>query len=165
MKELKKVLVPVDFSPICKKAAHFALMLSEPFNPNVDILHVWDLPPYLGPFPVVQPVSGPTVALPEYAKNKVEEAMAEFFAELEQDIEKAQDKNHFIEVNRRIETGPPAETIIEVANEGNYDLIVMGTHGRKGIAHLFIGSVAEKVVRGAHCPVVTVPPTDNNNDK
>ena len=52
--------------------------------------------------------------------------------------------------------GPPAETIVQVAYERGADLIVMGTHGRKGLHHMLLGSVAERVVRLASCPVLTV---------
>jgi nucleotide-binding universal stress UspA family protein len=53
-------------------------------------------------------------------------------------------------------TGQPAHTIVEHARTGGFDLIVMGTHGRTGFSHLFVGSVAERVVRRAPCPVLTV---------
>jgi nucleotide-binding universal stress UspA family protein len=55
-----------------------------------------------------------------------------------------------------IATGPPAETIVRIAHERGVDLIVMGTHGRTGLSHVLLGSVAEKVVRLAPCPVLTV---------
>ena len=55
-----------------------------------------------------------------------------------------------------VAAGPPAETIVHVARERGADLIVMGTHGRTGLSHMLLGSVAEKVVRLAPCPVLTV---------
>jgi nucleotide-binding universal stress UspA family protein len=54
--------------------------------------------------------------------------------------------------------GPPVAEIVRFAREGNYDLIVLGTHGRTGLKHALIGSVAERVVRHAHCPVLTIRP-------
>jgi nucleotide-binding universal stress UspA family protein len=54
-----------------------------------------------------------------------------------------------------LESGEPAHVIAKVAAEGKYDLIVMGTHGRTGLSHMMVGSVAEKVVRLAPCPVLT----------
>jgi len=57
---------------------------------------------------------------------------------------------------RRVTVGDPASEIVNVAKEENVDLIVMSTHGRKGISRLLMGSVAELVVRRAHCPVLTV---------
>jgi nucleotide-binding universal stress UspA family protein len=56
--------------------------------------------------------------------------------------------------------GPPAKAIVEHADAAGHDLIVMGTHGRGAVAHLFLGSVAERVVRTAHCPVLTVRGTE-----
>jgi nucleotide-binding universal stress UspA family protein len=56
----------------------------------------------------------------------------------------------------KVVTGRPEQMIVEYANAGGFDLIVMGTHGRTGLSHLFMGSVAERVVRKAACPVLTV---------
>ena len=55
-----------------------------------------------------------------------------------------------------VETGAPYDVILRVADEKKCDLIVMGTHGRSGVSHLLLGSVAEKIVRGATCPVLTI---------
>jgi nucleotide-binding universal stress UspA family protein len=60
------------------------------------------------------------------------------------------------QVGRELILGEPAEAIVERARTGGYDLIVMGTHGRKGMQRLLLGSVAEKVVRRSACPVLTV---------
>ena len=60
-------------------------------------------------------------------------------------------------ITTEVLTGPPARTIVEGATEEHCDLIVMGTHGRHGMAHLLMGSVAERVVRTAACPVLVVP--------
>ena len=57
----------------------------------------------------------------------------------------------------RLESGDAARMIVDVADTGGFDLIVMGTHGRTGLGHLLMGSVAEKVIRRAHVPVLTVP--------
>jgi nucleotide-binding universal stress UspA family protein len=62
------------------------------------------------------------------------------------------------QVVREVQSGPPFVEIVRYAKEHDVDLIVMGTHGRTGIAHALIGSVAEKVVRKAPCPVLTVRP-------
>ena len=61
-----------------------------------------------------------------------------------------------VSVEPVLHPGPPAETIVWYAREHDCDLIVMGTHGRTALKHLLLGSVAEKVVRRAHCPVMTV---------
>jgi nucleotide-binding universal stress UspA family protein len=69
----------------------------------------------------------------------------------------AQAREDGIEIaNTRVEQGDPSHTIVTLADSDGYDLIAMGTHGRSGFAHLLLGSVAEKVVRRASCPVLTV---------
>jgi nucleotide-binding universal stress UspA family protein len=55
-----------------------------------------------------------------------------------------------------VEVGEAASTVLRVAEEGKYELIIMGTHGRRGLPRLLMGSVAQKVVARAHCPVVTL---------
>jgi nucleotide-binding universal stress UspA family protein len=65
-----------------------------------------------------------------------------------------------IAVTTEVLSGHPASAIVDTAREKKYDLIVMGTHGRTGLAHLFMGSVAEKVTRLAPCPVLTVRETE-----
>jgi nucleotide-binding universal stress UspA family protein len=61
-----------------------------------------------------------------------------------------------------VSLGAPHRTLIEASEDKNVDLVVIPTHGRKGIAHALLGSVAEKVVRGAHCPVLVVRPKDES---
>jgi len=65
----------------------------------------------------------------------------------------------------RTEPGPPSHTIVEIAKSGGYDLIVIGTHGRTGLQHALIGSVAERVVRHASCPVLSVRPREAAGSK
>ncbi len=64
------------------------------------------------------------------------------------------------ELTHEVRLGPPAATVISALEDEEYDLVVMGTHGRSGLPRLMLGSVAEKVVRGAHCPVLTIPLRD-----
>ena len=65
-------------------------------------------------------------------------------------------KSSGVAVQTRFTPGHPRDAILEAAEQGGYGLIVMGTHGRRGLSHLFIGSVAEQVVRRASCPVLTI---------
>jgi nucleotide-binding universal stress UspA family protein len=64
-----------------------------------------------------------------------------------------------------VDVGDPATSIVQAAKEENVDLIVMSTHGRSGIKGLFFGSVAEKVVRSAECPVLTIKPKSTETDE
>ncbi len=61
-----------------------------------------------------------------------------------------------LEARGRLESGDACDTILSVASDDDYDLIIMGTHGRTGLSHLFLGSVAERIVRRSTCPVMTI---------
>lgn len=132
---IRKILVPVDFSSCSRSAVGHALALAaRAFHASVDILHVWETPIALERHP-----APPTDLL---ATGGMEDLIVA--AERES-----------VKVGRLQETGEPVSKILEVAARGNYDLIVMGTHGRTGIAHDYLGSMAEKVIRRAPCAVLT----------
>jgi nucleotide-binding universal stress UspA family protein len=86
--------------------------------------------------------------LADFARSEAGKEMAQFLAELQGQGE--------VEIRGRLESGDPTEIVLGLAEREGYDLIVMGTHGRTGLSHLFLGSVAEKVVRRALCPVLTI---------
>lgn len=142
---LKKILVPVDFSPSSRRALEYALALAERFQGKVEVLHCWEVPAYLRPDLTVW--SGEvSVTLADHARREAEKGMQEFLADL-----KATGS-----VTSRVVAGAPYATILAACDETACDLVVMGTHGRTGLSHLVLGSVAEKVVRHAKCPVMTV---------
>jgi nucleotide-binding universal stress UspA family protein len=90
------------------------------------------------------------ISMYEFIRKDAEQALDEFMGEA---------RKRGIDVrSARAERGHPAHAIVEAANQGTYDLIVLGTHGRTGLARVLIGSVAERVVRLAGCPVLTVRP-------
>lgn len=66
------------------------------------------------------------------------------------------DPKHAQAIHQKVTLGDPTQVIVELAKQGRYDLIVMGTHGRTGLNHFLVGSVAERVIRLAPCPVLTV---------
>ncbi len=82
-------------------------------------------------------------------------------AELTTKLHEVQPSDRSIEVERRLVEGSAADALVRLADELKCDLIVMGTHGRSGLPHVLLGSVAEKVVRKAGCPVLTVRPSDH----
>lgn len=144
---LKRILVPVDFSPSSRLALDYALALAERFQASVDVLHCWEVPAYLRPDLTVW--SGEvSVTLADHARREAEKGMQEFLAD-------AKSKGS-LPVASRIVAGAPYATILAACDESGCDLVVMGTHGRTGLSHLVLGSVAEKVVRHAKCPVMTV---------
>ena len=143
----KKILVPVDFSPSSKLAVEHALALAGHFQGTVHVLHAWELPAYLRPDLTVW--SGELNApLELHARGEAEKAMREFVADTH-----LKDRP---DVTTELRSGVLYSTILAVAEQGEFDLIVMGTHGRTGFSHVVLGSVAEKIVRLAKCPVLTV---------
>ncbi len=147
MNPMRRILVPVDFSACSRAALEHAAMLAKSFNATIDLLYVWEAPAFVAPEAMVG-AAGTTQTLAQLASDQAEVAMREFAAQArEEGIEIAA---------TRVEQGDPAHTIVELAERENYDLIAMGTHGRSGFAHFLLGSVAEKVVRRAARPVLTV---------
>ncbi len=151
MIELKKILVPTDFSDYSKFALKYACELAGRFEADLHVLHV------LQDLVAMVPEPGMAFPLPG-------DYMAELKESSERALSKLIDSAELSDTNvvRETREGPPFLEIIRYAKENNIDLIVMGTHGRTGLAHALLGSVAEKVVRKAPCPVLTVRTTDSN---
>lgn len=148
MQGIRKILVPVDFSDPSRVALEYAVGWAVPFGAKVDVLHVWQAPAFV-PLPSLPEASPADVTLVELVKNTAEQTLDRFVAEA---------RKRGVAVREALsEPGSPAHTIVEVAKKGGYDLLVLGTHGHTGLAHALIGSVAERVVRHASCPVLTVP--------
>jgi universal stress protein A len=133
---LRKILVPVDFSEHSRKALEYAIAFAKQFGAELNLVHV------VRPYPV-----GPEMA--------------------PVDIESVQDAKSELEVMRKqvaetvycqtsMRTGDPCLEIIDAAKQLDVDLIIISTHGRTGLAHLVLGSTAEKLVRHADCPVLVV---------
>jgi nucleotide-binding universal stress UspA family protein len=144
MVELKRVLVPLDFGETTQRTLHYARSVAERFSSSLDVLHV-------APNPYVADPSGLYSALPQAFLDSLERDLRERM----ESILDASDRKRF-SVTLDLEIGDPLVNIVEYARRREVDLIVMGTHGRTGMAHLFLGSVAERVVRTAPCPVLTV---------
>lgn len=148
MHGIKRILVPVDFSECSKAALEYAMFLGRHFGARVDVFHAWSAPAYVSPYLAVQINSDEDApeTLETVARNEANRKMRAFLEELALPEDR--------DVGIRIEFGLESD-IIKTAAE-HYDLIVMGTHGRTGLSHFFMGSVAEKVVRDAPVPVITV---------
>jgi len=132
------ILHPTDFSDRSAHALRLACSLARDYGARLVVLHVAEPPP---------PPYEQGVMLPVSADLDEERADLERLAVPDDDV---------IRVERRFEKGDPAAVTLRVADELHADLIVMGTHGRTGLSRLLMGSVAEKVVRRATCPVLTV---------
>lgn len=145
MKLFEKILVPTDFSPHAEEAVRFAAELSRAFDAPLTLVHVYDVTPYVLPETV-----------PMYDTFQVGQLREEFQRQLGAARQLAEQRGAR-QVEARLLQGSPFAEIARFAEEQRFGLIVMGTHGRTGLAHLLLGSVAEKVLRNSPCPVVTVP--------
>jgi nucleotide-binding universal stress UspA family protein len=141
---LKRILVATDFSEASQIAVRYGRALAERFGASLDIVHVME-----DPF-IYAPTSEGYLPPPQY----FEEMERNSRERLEQTITPADRQK--LNARFAIKKGNPFVEIIRFAKNENIDLIVMGTHGRGPIAHMLMGSVAEKVVRKAPCPVLTV---------
>lgn len=145
--DITKILVPVDFSDCSSSALRSGVELAQHFEASVIAVHVWERPNLVAPDVMLYTPGFEGVSLVEYARSEAETHMASMIEEINSDA---------VEVSYRFVTGRPFKKIVEVAEHDRVDLIVMGSHGRTGLAHLFLGSVAEKVLRRAPCPVLVV---------
>jgi universal stress protein A len=140
-----RILVPTDFSEPSDAALEYARGMAARFGATLNLLHVLEAPFVTGPL-------GSEAFTPE-----VPAVQAELFEQARTRLRHRvlPDAAGYL-TTTEIVAGTSARSILDYARERGVDLIVMGTHGRTGMAHLLMGSVAEKVVRGAHCPVMTV---------
>lgn len=143
---IARILVPVDFSAHSDRALRYAATLAGRFGATVELLHVVEDPFVTGAWTSKAFIPN----IPELMDALVVDARRQL-SEL-RTFEAAEG----VPLDVAVLTGEPAQTIVGHAKAGGFDLIVMGTHGRTGLSHAFMGSVAERVVRTATCPVLTV---------
>lgn len=142
------ILVPTDFSDTARKAVSLAAEVALERGAKVVLVHVTELPSGLMPETMLAPIGiSEPVSVATYANDAA-------LAQLKREAEPLQKMGLSVEV--RAEFGPSAETILHLAESVHANLVVIGTHGRTGIAHAFLGSVAERVVRLSPVPVLTV---------
>ena len=142
--EIKKILVPIDFSDYSKSSLKFAVNFVKQFHAELYIIYVVEPVIYPPDFSMGQ-IAIPSVDL-EMDKRAVEELNKLAQKEIPEDIK----------VHPVVKTGKPFLEIIETAAEESIDLIIIASHGHTGVEHLLFGSTAEKVVRKAPCPVLTL---------
>ena len=143
MEQIKKILVPIDFSDYSKNALKYATQFAKQFNAKIYLVYVVEPMIYPADFSMGQ------VAIPsaDIDLHSPEEELTK----LSKDI-----INGNLKVEILIKTGKPFVEIIETASANDIDLIIIATHGHTGVEHLLFGSTAEKVVRKAPCPVLTL---------
>ena len=142
--DIKKILVPIDFSDYSKSALKYAVNFCKNFNAEMILIYVVE--------PVIYPpdFSMGQIAIPSVNAEWDERARQELNKLAKEEIPDN------VPVKTIIKTGKPFLEIIENAGELDVDLIIIATHGRTGVEHILFGSTAEKVVRKAPCPVLTL---------
>jgi nucleotide-binding universal stress UspA family protein len=146
MTAIARIVVPVDFSAHADRAIEYAVTLGKQFGACVELFHVVEDPFASGGW-------GSEVYLSDLDGLR-ERALEEARTRLE--ARRTMIPAGGLPLVATVRMGHVAQTIVEYAKDAGADLIVMGTHGRTGLAHFIIGSVAERVVRLAPCPVLTV---------
>ena len=142
--EIKKILVPIDFSDYSKSALKYAVNYCKNFKAEMNLIYVVE--------PVIYPpdFSMGQIAIPSVNVEWDERAKQELDKLAKEQIPEG------VPVKTIIKTGKPFVEIVETARELDIDLIIISTHGRTGVEHILFGSTAEKVVRKAPCPVLTL---------
>ena len=153
MSRIKRMLVPTDFSPASEIAFSYALDLAAREGAAIRLVHVIDDAMFATAYP-----DGFYTELPGLRVQVIGEAQARL-ADLSRRCETAG-----VKASSTVVVGRPPSRIAQEAQASGTDLIVMGTHGRSGFAHLMLGSVAERVLRTAQCPVLTVRDTSRAAD-
>ncbi|MEB2309661.1 MAG: universal stress protein [Candidatus Brocadiaceae bacterium] len=143
MISIRNILCPIDYSVYSEMALKYAIEFAEKYQAKLYLMHVLDIRVY--------DINNPEL----YNINVVDEETVEKLRErLLRCVN--EDTRGRISVEALIIQGVPFAEIIKVSKEYRIDLIVIGTHGRTGLSHAIMGSVAEKIVRKAPCPVLTI---------
>ena len=152
MTRITRLLVPTDFSATSEVALQYALAIAPP-GAAIHVLHVVDAVSVSAAYP-----DGFYVAPPGHCEQLIDEA----YLRLRDIVDSAARPD--LQLTTEVLVGWPVAAIVQDATSRGADLIVMGTHGRSGLAHALLGSVAERVLRSAPCPVLTVRDTPRVGD-
>jgi nucleotide-binding universal stress UspA family protein len=137
----------VDLSEGSKALIDYAIQLARPFNAAIELIHAWEPPQYVAPDLLVAAPGWNSQSLEKVAVDAATKELDELAAKV---------KDAPVPIKHRVVVGEAASTVLHVAEEGKHDLIIMGTHGRRGLPRLLLGSVAQMIVARAHCPVLTL---------
>jgi nucleotide-binding universal stress UspA family protein len=144
MREIHKIVVPIDFNQHTDQLAEFATDIAQTFNADVKFIHVVE--PYENYSSYAYPSLGPlTNEVVEHTEGKMKQFVKK-------------NRERFSSCEGKILQGNIVDSIIRYVNEESGDLIIIGTHGRKGLERLWLGSVAERVIKSAPCPTLTCNP-------
>ena len=140
--EYKRILCPVDFSDISKRVLEIAADLAKRFGADLHVIHVFQLPATM-----LEAVYEDPTDMEEEIRQRLNDKLNEF-------VQKT--KKPDVKITTGVYEGVPDVEIIKLARENQADMIVMGTRGKTGLSHVLLGSVAERVIRNAEVPVMTV---------
>jgi nucleotide-binding universal stress UspA family protein len=143
MDSFKRILVPTDFSEPAARALILAIELARPFESQITLLHV---------------VSFPAMAYGAGVYFPVDECIEQGKKSLSAALANAQAR--YPRIDGEVVSGTVAHEILAVAKSRDVDLVVMGTHGLRGLQRALLGSVTERIVRTSPVPVLTVPPSN-----
>jgi len=145
---LNRILVPIDFSAHSKDALRYAVPLARQFRASIHLVYVVE--------PTVYPadLGFGQVVYPTFEEELVEKGREELQSLLRDEIGTSAGSSAVVR------TGKPHQEILLEAEERRADLIIMATHGHTGVEHMLFGSTAERIVRNAKCPVLTIRPTE-----
>jgi universal stress protein A len=146
---LKRILVPIDFSPCARQALQFAVPFARQFEAKIVLVNVVE------PLVLPENLMLAVPELPEVGTTLVTAAQQRLDLLAEKELPAQHRLPSLVRVGR------PYNEIISVANEEDIDLIIISTHGYTGLKHVLLGSTAERVVRHAPCPVLTVRSSDS----
>jgi nucleotide-binding universal stress UspA family protein len=146
---IKQILVPVDYSSCSRAALRFAVGLAEQYGASLDIVHVWDRPSYVSDVVMTHREPMSSKSLIQLIQENAQRDFDEFL--------KLNELPSGLVTTPRLLTGDPAAALLHEIKQGKHQLVVLGTHGRTGLSHVLLGSVAEKLARLSPVPVLTVP--------
>jgi nucleotide-binding universal stress UspA family protein len=151
MTKIQKIVCPVDFSHCAQQALNYAQDLAKTFNAELSVVHAYEDPAaYVTPMPMSGYV-GPGAELLLELRKQLEVRLGECKVAVEKSG---------VNVRTELLEGTPYRVVLDWAKEWGADLIVIGTHGHTGLTHALLGSVTERVVRMATCPVLTIRTPD-----
>ena len=153
MQKIEHILVATDLSEMSQEAVKTAASLASKFGASLTLLHVFDPAPFVPPAAIPNPARFEEKIAKEL-EEAVDQGLANLVAKLLPDF--PEDRLSVASIRHP----SAAQGIVDFAAEQEADLLIVGTHGRTGLRHLLIGSVAEKVVRHSPCAVLTVRPAD-----
>jgi universal stress protein A len=145
MIEIRTILAPTDFSAHAEGALRYACGLAGRLGATLHLLHA---------LPDVVPVGPDPMLVPTFPPEYYQEAEARSLESLRRAIPPGCDRPE--QVKMAVRWGDPVDAVVAYASERHIDLIVIATHGRTGLSHVLLGSVAERIVREAPCPVLTI---------